>query len=74
MSRGSAARVLAAALFGLLAGCGQKGPLYLPDKKPATVTPPATAPATPAPTAQPGAPATPKKSDSDKDSDTQPPQ
>jgi predicted small lipoprotein YifL len=41
----------------LLAGCGQKGPLYLPDKKPAAVTAPAAAPA-----ATPAAnPATPKK-------------
>jgi predicted small lipoprotein YifL len=56
----------------LLAGCGQKGPLYLPDKKPAAVTPPAAAPAA-APAATP-APAQPtqKKSD-DTDGDSQPP-
>lgn len=68
MSRAFAAALLAALL---LAGCGQKGPLYLPDKKPAAVTPPpatpAAVPATPAP-AQP----TQKKSD-DQDSDSQPP-
>jgi predicted small lipoprotein YifL len=33
-----------AALALLAGGCGQKGPLYLPDKKPAAVTPPAAAP------------------------------
>ena len=34
----------------LLAACGQKGPLYLPDQKPAVVTTPAqpAAPASPA--------------------------
>jgi predicted small lipoprotein YifL len=67
-------RVFAAGclLLMLLAGCGQKGPLYLPDKKPAAVTPPAAAPAAP-PAATP-APAQPtqKKSD-DKDGDAQPP-
>jgi predicted small lipoprotein YifL len=59
----------------LLAACGQKGPLYLPDKKPAAVTPPAAAPAA-APAATPATPApaqpTQKKSD-DQDSDSQPP-
>jgi predicted small lipoprotein YifL len=45
----------------LLAGCGLKGPLYLPDQKPAAVPVPApqgaipavTAPATPAPVKKP---------------------
>ena len=32
----------------LLAGCGQKGPLFLPDKNPAAVTTPAQPVATPA--------------------------
>ena len=57
----------------LLAGCGQKGPLYLPDQKPAVVTPaapPAAAPATP-PAANPTAPR--KKTDEDA-SQTPPPQ
>jgi predicted small lipoprotein YifL len=46
------ALVLAVAATLVLAGCGQKGPLYLPDQKPAAVTPPvqpAATPATPAP-------------------------
>jgi predicted small lipoprotein YifL len=74
MRRRHAARAMAAALLALLAGCGQKGALYLPDQKPAAVTTPATAP-TPAPASQPAAPAAPpKKSDSDKDGDAQPPQ
>jgi predicted small lipoprotein YifL len=37
----------AAALAALLSGCGQKGPLYLPDKNAAVVT----APTQPAPSA-----------------------
>ena len=41
----------------LLAGCGQKGPLFLPDKNPAAVTTPAQPVATPA-----AAPAAAKKS------------
>jgi predicted small lipoprotein YifL len=68
-------RLLASAcvLALLLAGCGQKGPLYLPDKKPAAVTPPAAAPAAPGATPAP-APAQPtqKKSD-DTEGDAQPP-
>ncbi|MGB9330644.1 MAG: lipoprotein [Steroidobacteraceae bacterium] len=57
--------ILAAALL-LLAACGQKGPLYLPDKQAAVVT---SAPA-PAP-----APAAPKKAtDKDQDGDAAPPQ
>jgi len=57
----------------LLGGCGQKGPLYLPDKGGAVVTaPPAApgaAPAQSAPTPQ-DTPATapPKKTDKDDDS------
>jgi predicted small lipoprotein YifL len=49
-----------AALALLAGGCGQKGPLYLPDKKPAAVTPPAPAtqpapqPASPNSTRKPG--------------------
>jgi predicted small lipoprotein YifL len=66
-------------------GCGQKGPLYLPDKVGKVVTsappasPPQTAPtpATPATSAPPGAePAVappPKPTDKDKDQDSQPP-
>jgi predicted small lipoprotein YifL len=63
-------------------GCGQKGPLYLPDKKPKVVTapagnatpatqpaPPATQPAPPAatPTAAPQTPPAPKPNDKDQD-------
>jgi predicted small lipoprotein YifL len=52
----------------LLAGCGQKGPLYLPDKNATAVkSAPASAPAsttTPDPT---------KKKSSDSDDDTQSP-
>jgi predicted small lipoprotein YifL len=60
--------ILAAALL-LLAACGQKGPLYLPDKQAAVVTSaPAPAPAAPAPAA-------PKKAtDKDQDGDATPPQ
>ena len=58
-----------AALLGgmvlLLAGCGQKGPLYLPDQKPAVVTTPAppVGGARPDPAANPPAPK--KKTDED---------
>ncbi len=47
----------AAALAALLSGCGQKGPLYLPDKNAAVVTAPAqpAPPATTAPTTTPAA-------------------
>jgi predicted small lipoprotein YifL len=69
-----------ATLLGLaalvLAGCGQKGALYLPDKSGTVVTSPAPAPqqstapdTTPSATPQ---PTTPKKADPDDDS--QPPQ
>jgi predicted small lipoprotein YifL len=43
----------AAVVFGLLAGCGQTGPLYLPKPAGKTVVPP-----TPAQTAAPQTPAT----------------
>jgi predicted small lipoprotein YifL len=56
------------ASLALLCGCGQKGPLYLPQKKPAVVSP--APPAPPAPSAA-GAP--PKKpTDQDGDSSPQP--
>jgi predicted small lipoprotein YifL len=47
----------AAALAALLSGCGQKGPLYLPDKNAAVVTAPAlpAPPATTAPATTPAA-------------------
>jgi predicted small lipoprotein YifL len=62
-------RVLAVSLAAVLltAGCGQKGPLYLPDKKPAAVTPPAPAPQP----AQPGSTTTKKQGDN---GDNTPPQ
>jgi predicted small lipoprotein YifL len=44
--------ILAGAVTLLLAGCGQKGALYLPDKNAQVVTTPA-APPTPATPAQP---------------------
>jgi predicted small lipoprotein YifL len=76
MKHGNPAWLTAAALLALLAGCGQKGALYLPDKKPAPVTAPTTAPPPATPPA--AAPAPAKKSDSDKDADksddSQPPQ
>jgi predicted small lipoprotein YifL len=53
--------MLAGAVTLLLAGCGQKGALYLPDKNPQVVTTPA-APPTPA------TPAPPKPTDKDEDS------
>jgi predicted small lipoprotein YifL len=46
----------------LLAGCGQKGALYLPDKKGAVVT---SAPATAAPAPAPATPQPKKPSDPD---------
>lgn len=42
-----ARRLLALSALALLAACGQKGPLYLPDRRPQPV------PAAPAPTAAP---------------------
>jgi predicted small lipoprotein YifL len=72
MRRAASTSLMAAALLGLLAGCGQKGPLYLPEKKPAPVSAPATTPPPGPP--PPATPAPAKKSDTDKDSDSQPPQ
>ena len=66
-------------------GCGQKGPLYLPDKVGKVVTSsPGASPAQPAPAAAtpasappsdapPAAAPTPKTTDKDKDQDSQPP-
>ena len=59
--------LLLVALAALLGGCGQKGPLYLPDK-PAAIVTPAPAASAPAPQEAPAAPAGPKKSDKDDDS------
>jgi predicted small lipoprotein YifL len=68
MSRARAGHLLAALLLtAALSACGQKGPLYLPDKKPEAVTP-ADPAASPAPdTVTPAAPAPPpaKKGDPD---------
>ena len=72
--------LLTAAGAAVLAGCGQKGPLYLPEKNAPQVTAPATpatpAPAAPAGTATPAAPPPPtapptppqKKQNADDDS------
>ena len=57
----------------LLAGCGQRGPLYLPDRKPAAVTPPPAAPAAQPAPAQPTQGPAKKSDDKDKDDDTPPP-
>ena len=70
MSRAWPLLILAALAAG---GCGQKGPLYLPDKAGKVVTnaPPAPAPATPSaapPEAAPAAPA-PKPTDKNQDQD-----
>jgi predicted small lipoprotein YifL len=67
------AAVVAFAALGL-AGCGQKGPLYLPDKNGTVVTSaPATAP--PAQTQTPAADGTPVQPAPKKDEDdSQPPQ
>ena len=65
--------LLIAAVALVAGGCGQKGPLYLPDKNAKVVTTPAAA--APAPgTTQPAAPPKPKANDPDQDSQPQPPQ
>jgi predicted small lipoprotein YifL len=56
----------------LLAGCGQKGALYLPDKNPQVITIPAASPAT-APAAPTPATAPPQPTDRNQD-DSQSPQ
>ena len=53
--------MLAGAVTLLLAGCGQKGALYLPDKNAQVVTTPAVPP-------PPATPAPPKPTDKDEDS------
>ena len=70
-----AARCLTLLALALLGGCGQKGPLYLPDKGGAVVTPPPATPgAAPAPAQSAPAPqdtpatAPPKKTNKDDDS------
>ena len=73
-----AARCLTLLALALLGGCGQKGPLYLPDKGGAVVTPAPAAPgATPAPTEsapapQDTSPAPPKRTDKDEDDSKSP--
>jgi predicted small lipoprotein YifL len=81
MRRGWLLLALAALTAG---GCGQKGPLYLPDKGGKVVTSapaapqaqpapsPGTSPAAPAPASAPAVP-TPKPTDRDKDQDQNPP-
>ena len=55
--RAACAGAAIAVALAALAGCGQKGPLYLPDKKTGVVVPAATPPAVPA--AQQAAPQSP---------------
>lgn len=72
--------LLALAAAAGLSGCGQKGPLYLPDHKPQAVTaPPAAPPAAPASTAAPAsgtpeAPAAPGSAPKKNQDDGTPPQ
>jgi predicted small lipoprotein YifL len=61
------AAALLSAVSLLLAACGQKGPLYLPDKHAGVVT------SAPAPAPAPATPAAPKKA-TDPDGDAAPPQ
>jgi predicted small lipoprotein YifL len=62
----------------LLAGCGQKGPLYLPDKNTRVITTPAPPPPAPAPAVNPPPadaapqPAPDKKPDDPSDDSTPP--
>jgi predicted small lipoprotein YifL len=67
-----AARVAAAVVACTLAACGQKGPLYLPDKKAAPVTPapPAASPAASSGAAAPVTADTPRKNTQDSSDDT----
>ena len=62
----------------LLAGCGQKGPLYLPEKKQGTVVTPSPAATPPTSSAsgaaQPAQPATAAPKKNDKDQETPQPQ
>ena len=64
--------ILAGAVALLLAGCGQKGALYLPDKNAQVVTtaaaPPVPAESAPSPPATPATPAPPKPTDQNDDS------
>jgi predicted small lipoprotein YifL len=64
------AGLLVAAVALALGGCGQKGPLYLPDKNAKVVTSPA-ATSTP-PAATPAATPKPKANSQDQDSPQQP--
>jgi predicted small lipoprotein YifL len=77
------ARWLLLAAVALLGGCGQKGPLYLPDKPAAVVTPAAAPPGaapvttTNAPAPQESAPPPPQTGPAkkpNKDENAQPPQ
>ena len=64
--------ILAGAVALLLAGCGQKGALYLPDKNAQVVTtaaaPPVPAESAPSAPATPATPAPPKPADKNDDS------
>jgi predicted small lipoprotein YifL len=64
--------ILAGAVALLLAGCGLKGPLYLPDKNAQVVTtataPPVPAQSAPSAPATPATPAPPKPTDKNDDS------
>ena len=67
-------RLIVVVSLAVLAGCGQKGALYLPDKNATVVAPAPAAPAEqPATESSPaGQPVPPKKTD--QDGDSQPPQ
>jgi diaminopimelate decarboxylase len=67
-SRAAVGVILAATLA--LAGCGQKGPLYLPEKPGAVVTAP---PASPPPPAAPGQPPQPSPAPGPQDTAEPPP-
>jgi predicted small lipoprotein YifL len=68
-SRGGVGAAVAATLA--LAGCGQKGPLYLPEKPGTVVTSPAATP--PAPPPAPGQPPQPSPAPQPQSTSEQPP-
>jgi predicted small lipoprotein YifL len=65
---------MTAVVTAALSGCGQKGPLYLPEKGAAVVTPPAgTTPAAPPPSTAPGQPPEPSPAPEPQSSPEPPP-